>query len=403
MKKTAKKLSVLLTASVLTASVICAVPAPAVSAASKYQNLVVLGDSISSGYALGSGEQGYYDIVSECTGASVTNYAVAGSTTSDLLNVLSDSGKQAAVKKADLICISIGANDLLKPAQEYFQKYQKDGETLVDTLKRLAAEGDATYHIGQLTKVTRDARNAAPDQYAAINAKLRELNPDAEIVMQTLYNPFEVTPEQYTGLSEKNQANYDKLMNFINNMELQLNKVIRGLENIKVAEIPDAFSGTGWLYVRIREKDVHPTAAGHALIGAVILDLLGVSGKTSAGVTAAAENMLMTDYQALPADDLALLKKYMAPSGRLFGDTDRDNEVAVGDAQLTLQYYTKALAGRTTAASLMTAGDFSVSDVSGDGAVDIDDAQFILQYYTYTLSQKAVKWSELTGNPNAPD
>ena len=51
----------------------------------------------------------------------------------------------------------------------------------------------------------------------------------------------------------------------------------------------------------------------------------------------------------------------------------------------------------------MTAGDFSVSDVSGDGAVDIDDAQFILQYYTYTLSQKAVKWSELTGNPNAPD
>ncbi|MBQ8922974.1 MAG: hypothetical protein IJ060_12620 [Oscillospiraceae bacterium] len=403
--KTRKRIFALLTASVMAAAALPAMPVQAAGSAPQYDKIVILGDSISTRYALASGESSYYEILSDFTGAGVTNYAVSGYTTSDLLTLLEDESKQAAIKEADLICISIGSNDILKPAHDYFDAYRQEGELFMDIIKRLAKDGDPKYYIGQLTAATRDARAQAIENYPLIETALRDLNPDAEIVMESLYNPFEVRQQVAASYSEDNEdmSNYEELMRYISNMENQLSKAMRNLETVKVAEVGNAYANAGWAFVGSGRNDVHPTETGHAMIAAVIMDLLGITGKTSDVFTRSIENMIMGDYRRVSENSRKLLHRYANPGGRLFGDADDDGKIAAEDAQIVLQRYTKGLASLSSAADFLTYEEFNAVDVTGDGEADVADAQCILQYFTINLSQKTVKWSELTGNPNAPD
>ena len=50
---------------------------------------------------------------------------------------------------ADIICISIGANDLLKPTREYFNSFREEGETAMHLLQRLAADHQAEKFIAE--------------------------------------------------------------------------------------------------------------------------------------------------------------------------------------------------------------------------------------------------------------
>ena len=117
------------TASVLTACIMSAVciatVLPEATASAAEKKMLVLGDSISAGYGLANGELGYYDYVAEYGGYSMTNLAVSGDTTVDLLEVIAKDNTQKAVKDADLICISIGGNDLLQAVQGYTKRIIK--------------------------------------------------------------------------------------------------------------------------------------------------------------------------------------------------------------------------------------------------------------------------------------
>ena len=270
------RIAAFLSSTVLAVSSLSALPARQVSAENTYNNIVILGDGISSGYALENAESGYYDILADCTGGIVTNYAVSGDTIADLINVLDDTSKQPAVRQADLICISIGSNDLLCPAQTYLERYQADGEDFITTCKRLAKEGDLFYHAGRITALLRDTRNNACENYSNLESKLRALNPDATIVMETLYNPFEMSAAMLDSHnpSASDRTNYSRFLNYVKNTEKSLNDAIRGMSTVKVAEVGAVFEGTGWLYVRSKEHDTHPTAAGHALIAATVMDAL---------------------------------------------------------------------------------------------------------------------------------
>lgn len=402
--KNKQRLTALLSAAVLTAGCAAALPETAAQAAGSYQHIVVLGDSISSGYQLGTGEAGYYDILADCTGGTVTNYAVAGHTTADLLGVIADSSKQNAIKNADLICISIGGNDLMKPAKAVLDQKRKAGETMIDTIKRLAKEGKPDELIAELTSELRKPRSAAVTNFSQIEQDLRALNPNAAIVMQTLYNPFEVSEAMLKAqLSEANQKNYQSLLNYVSGNEKILNNAINKLETVSVADVSSNFNGSGWLYTRFTNNatkgDVHPNAAGHALIAATVMDTLGNVAGTSQKTAQALNNMLRTDFAELPADDLALMSKYAAAETALCGDADVNGTVGGDDAQITLQWYVNLLAGKQVA---KTQREFSISDVNANGVIGADDAQFILQFYVNRLAGKTSKWATVTGNPKAP-
>ena len=108
MKRTVKSvLAVLLTAALLLGACSAALAA----AKPRY---VVLGDSIAYGSGLSNPTKAVYGkIVADTNGYEYENYAIPGHTTQNLLRRLENDKVRAAVKKADIISISIGGNNFL--------------------------------------------------------------------------------------------------------------------------------------------------------------------------------------------------------------------------------------------------------------------------------------------------
>ena len=396
MKKTMlKKQTALAAAGFVMLAAVPVIPAAAADAPS----VLILGDSISAGEGLAEGEYGYYDYIADCTGGKLTNLAVSGMTTGDLITVIDNASNKDTIADADIICISIGGNDLMQPAKAYFESMAQEGEALVDTAKRVAKEGDASKIVTELTRALRTPRNTAVANYPVIAEKLLAVNPDAQIVFQTVYNPFEMPPEELkaSGYSEDTLKKYNTLMNYVSNNEKQLNEAMKKLEGVKVADVFAAFSGTGWLYDRILEKDVHPTPLGHALIAATIMDQLSEINAKSARMGQTVENLKYAAYAQIPADDKACIGKYALDVKHYTGDFDNDGEVSVEDAQNVLRVYTAGVAGHSVTEAV-TALQFVTGDVNEDKELSVEDAQYILIYYVrHVVSGQDVTWDDILG------
>ena len=394
MKKTMiKKHTALAAAGIMMLAVMPVAPA----AAADTPSVLVLGDSISSGEGLSEGEYGYYNYIADCTGGTLTNLAKSGMMTADLIEVIDNASNRATIASADIICISIGGNDLMHAAKAYFETQANEGENLIDTAKRLVKEGDSSKIITELTRALRSPRNTAVDNYPIIAEKIRALNPDAQIVFQTTYNPFEMPPEELkaSGYSEDTLKKYNSLMNYVSNNEKQLNEAMAKIEGVKVADVSAAFSGTGWLYDRILQKDVHPTPLGHVLIAATVMDqLTGIDAK-SARMGQTVENVKYSVYAQIPADDKTCIAKYALDVKHLTGDFDNNGEVSVEDAQNVLRVYTAGVSGKPVA-DAVTALQFVTGDVNEDKDLSVDDAQYILIYYVRrVVSGQDVTWADI--------
>lgn len=140
-------------------------------------NLLVLGDSIATGYGLSGYNAGkdpkaadsWTTLLAEHYDAKQYNYAEDGTTTSDLLNTIHQSKNQIAIAEADAICISIGGNDFLNLLNKY-----TDDITAVSGLSKEAQE------------LLVDVSDDLDDIFTA----LKEKNPNGFIFVQTLFHPF---------------------------------------------------------------------------------------------------------------------------------------------------------------------------------------------------------------------
>ena len=75
------------------------------------------------------------------------------------------------------------------------------------------------------------------------------------------------------------------------------------------------------------------------------------------------------------------------------GDLNGDKVVSVEDAQLVLNAYTEALAGKEMN---LNAAQIKAGDVDGNGTISVEDAQYILTYYTeMTITGKAITWKDI--------
>ena len=412
------------------AGLVAAASFPAIpSAAEGAPSVLILGDSISAGDGLKEGEFGYYDYVADCTGGTLTNYAKSGATTSDVIAVIDNADNKDTIADADIICITAGGNDLMQPAKAYFETLAKEGENLIDTAKRVAKEGNAVKIMAALTGKLRPYRTEAQANLIVIAEKLHELNPDAQIILQTTYNPFEMPAEQLkaSGYSDETIKNYNYLMGYVNNNELQLDNVMRALagvtlkdengkdvpkeklggtievnkvvvekaEGVNVADVSAAFKDTGWLYDRILEKDVHPSPLGHALIAATVLEQITGTNAQSARLAETVGNLKQAVFAQIPADDYALIGKYAVDVQHLKGDFDNSGAVSVEDAQNVLKIYTNGVAGKKVEDNV-TALQFITGDVNDDKTISVDDAQYILIYYVKrNVSGANVSWGDI--------
>ena len=281
-----KKAMAFISAVIVTAAFIILNLSFAVSADDeKIESIVLLGDSITYGFGLSEDEQSYGDILGGYYGAEVVNYAQNGLTTDGLLEKLEQYDIQSAVKECSMVCLSIGGNDLLHIFLDAFSelgvdlqtdtRYDADMSTAdvsSDLYNNFSSEFVQKFIMDYASQFAPAASNAAGN-IKTISEKIHELNPNAVLVMQTVYQPFES--------SDTSKNVMMKPLGTFTAMQLTpINQAVR--DNAPyTADIMTKFSEKPYLYTNIDKMDIHPNALGHMLIAEEIAQTVGIAGDSS--------------------------------------------------------------------------------------------------------------------------
>ncbi|MBR6791705.1 MAG: hypothetical protein IKM49_01095, partial [Ruminococcus sp.] len=237
MKKTLSAfLSAVLAVSSVTASAVCA---QETAESNNTNSVFVMGDSIASGTSMGGTvEHKYGDIIGDYLGWEVDYYAKDGLRTDDLISALSNDAEAiASAEEAEVVVISIGGNNMLRHMAKYSLEYArtinsdtypmfKEGyssadipeDPTLDDMNRLIDKAvlmdyfeanpmAATPFISGLKKelagTTNNPTGLVQTEYvpetAEIVSMIKELNPDAQIIIQTVYQPVQFAPEYWSG------------------------------------------------------------------------------------------------------------------------------------------------------------------------------------------------------------
>lgn len=262
----------------------------------KQLKIVFLGDSIAEAIAgpspLSERENyGYYALIGKRNEYVYVNRSVSGHKTSDMLEYISRDDEDAMMtashlKTADIIQVSILGNDIL----------QSDiSGLLVELVKQyhgeIAEEDTAREQILVSSRIN----------FAAIIAKLKEINPSAKIFIQTVYNPV-YAGSPIVGQSAKSiltaepyNCSEDDLREYSDKLLATLNDVIFSYhaehpDDFYIIDVNKAFSD---IYVADKERGknlifpdgIHPSNEGHAVIADLTqktLEDLGLAKHTKA-------------------------------------------------------------------------------------------------------------------------
>jgi lysophospholipase L1-like esterase len=201
--------------------------------------LTAIGDSITVGVGsplLGKGYVRRYAAFTEETfnkPLAILNYAKTGSTSMEILEDLKRREVELAVRKAKIITISAGGNDLIQAGINYYLTHKEDGlqKALYRCKKNVGRILDRIYYIKKETK----------ESYI--------------IRMCNLYNPY---------------YKIRKADHWVNRFNEHL-KHFESLPNLMVADLYSAFKG--------REKEliswdsIHPNGRGYQVIAVVLFEL----------------------------------------------------------------------------------------------------------------------------------
>ena len=238
-----------------------------VAAADAYENLLVLGDSISTGYGLDNpGIDSYGAKLAEAMGLPKQGYlnlAKDGANSTDLINLLKMPETAEIISEHSLIVISIGGNDLLGPffalaKQALGLEADAPSEALLGAFEK---NQNAMLTIAAAMLENQASFVAIAGDFAQNLAEIIDLikaaNPGAQILVQTIYDPFDGVP------------GFEMLSMASGLLISQMNQAILGgaaEAGYITLDIAAAFEGAALLYTNIAAFDIHPNAAGHNLI-----------------------------------------------------------------------------------------------------------------------------------------
>lgn len=241
-----------------------------VSQVASLGSLTVIGDSIASGYGLPgyvSGDDysapGSFGSILSAQTEDYANFAVDGRKSGELLSALSEGELADSISGADNVVVSIGGNDFLKPIFNAVKTEAITNTAIIQAILdgTFKAEMISEYTNRVMTAALSAAENvdtaAVADNIRQITERIHELNPDAKIVLLTVYNPFNGN----VLLSAAGKAADDKLS--------ELNNAIKSLESdyVTIADIYAAFRGKEGQTTNINKLDIHPNSEGHIIIG----------------------------------------------------------------------------------------------------------------------------------------
>ena len=405
------------------------------TAAEDISNIVVLGDSIASGYGLAEGEKNYGEIVGNYYGAKTYNYAKSGDATTDLIAKLETPTAElkASIKDADYVIVSVGGNDMLQYASNYLLKVcanvgvLKSGYTKADIpekptfadLDRLVdREALKTYasanpvpmnsNIQKLrgNMVFKKADYPAYDcaiekriipNIEKINADIKALNPEATVVYQTIYDPAQFEASYYDATYTGNSRTVMNMLRPVfasvtesfrdQLMEADLGGALIADVYTDFTSLDDSGAKYSWYFTNMQkdrsEMDFHPTQTGHVAIAAKVIDTIGIKDKGG--------DLIVKTYNALenktdyPAVALATYNKVAATTapeekGMKLGDPNGDGNIDAKDSSFILAAYSKSSTGSDSG---LSAEQKQAANINGDALIDAKDASMVLGYYSY--------------------
>ncbi len=239
--------------------------------ASEIKSITLLGDSISEGYGLSENDKNYGSWLGEYYDADVKNFAKFGKTTADLLDALQNNNEVVqCVKGSDLVCITIGANDVLNIFFDDLVSIRK-GYT-EESGFNVSSETIQALMISFSSEFGPAATQAAKN-ISTIRNKINEINPDARVVFQTIYNPFETSDESLKSMASTLYTFTAIYLSVINNS-------VRNHDETEFADIQHKFKGNCTIFTNIDNMDIHPNPLGHFLIAEEIVQKLKVCGNS---------------------------------------------------------------------------------------------------------------------------
>ena len=302
MKKTLKRvLAAVMALAIMVSCFSVAASAATASTVKHYKTYVNLGDSIASGFGLPDDTLVPKTAVPYSYGSEVAYavqatyyyaYAQRGFRTAEIRALLDDSytgddltdsqemldatanyttsaslakqssGYKKAVKKADLITLDVGFNDMWIPLQHFVNQLTGNTISAVVTFPILTAETVNAWTLEFMTN------------YSAIVEKLVELNPNADIVLVGSYNPCDTW--NLMGLP------YGKLLGPIYDlMNTYKQSIASKYDNVTYVDVSDVEVGTQNLDLSAGGFEPHPTKAGHQYMASQILSVLPTGTRLS--------------------------------------------------------------------------------------------------------------------------
>lgn len=236
------------------------------------ETCVALGDSIADGYRLpgytGPGSapaKSFPVLLADALGLRLMPLAVSGMDTDGLLQALGTSAYKNAVAGAKVITLTIGSNDLLLPAVQQLTALADTAARgdLRSMLSALGSVGDVlTSQEAQAVYARRTAR--FKENWEAIIARLRELNPTADILVTNFYNPYAML--EYS-LGPFSLHIGSMAQTYLDEMNAWLTES-PGSGEYRLADIRDVATNVSFSPRAVTglDLDPHPSEEGHALI-----------------------------------------------------------------------------------------------------------------------------------------
>jgi lysophospholipase L1-like esterase len=206
----------------------------------KDQKIVAIGDSLTQGVGDETENGGYVGILNHTfedhnLNISVENFGKKGNRSDQLLKRLEKEEIASAIKEADMVLITIGANDIMNVLKSNFmnvtiEPFQEERLKYIERLR-------------------------------AIFNKINDLNPDTQIYLIGFYNPF-----------ERHFGEIKELGMIIENWNDDGKSLAEEYDNVRYIPIKDLFSNSN--VDLLAEDEFHPNTSGYKLIAQRVLEYL---------------------------------------------------------------------------------------------------------------------------------
>ena len=240
-----------------------------------------LGDSIAYGYGLTNPDKNTYAAqIALKYSLSLSNLAVNGATSADMLSTITNT---PSIKNAELITISIGGNDIISNRSMFISKALLDKftssgmtkEAAISSIKLISALIPVDEFYFNLDDVNFDTIESDIEKIYKTMEKnltesitlLRNNNPDAVIILQTLYNPY-INNSVYKIAGMDVGELIDPFIKRTNEIYAEVSNALPN--DFSIADVASGMTGhTEYFY---KNWDFHPAQKGHDYMAEIIGD-----------------------------------------------------------------------------------------------------------------------------------